>query len=263
MIIIITTGIKTITIIITIIAIQNKRYAHSGIMEHNEVEGETVGKPFPIVHPERAENVPVIQTTVTEEKHQIRASAGRIYNKINTVNLTKLKGGSQICTHCTVGGKTILAVIDTGAEMSLLRKSISDELKFTLKEAKFDLMSLSNMAIETFGVVDTRVQFIDNKDCINAQANFSVVPDVIFDPAIGALLGMDILKPIKTIIDTEEDKLTIKHKNKTVIKNLIQVRGIRSRDETMAALISTMFREKRGDEVMTWFIGFWQEKPHW
>ena len=222
---------------------------HSGTGGPNEHEERTVGQPFPIVHPEREGNIPVITTTETEAKTQVKVSAGKVYNKINTVNLTRSKGGSQVCAHCVVNGKTILAIIDTGAEMSLLRKSISDELKLTLKEAKFDLMSLSNMAVETFGVVDTRAQFMDDKEIINAQAHFSVVPDVIFDPAIGALLGMDVLKPLRTIIDAEVDKITIKHKNKTVVKDLIQVRGIRSRDETMAALVSILFREKRGEDV--------------
>ena len=143
----------------------------------------------------------------------------------------------------------MLAIIDTGAEMSLLRKSIADDLRLTLKESKFDLMSLSNMAIETFGEVDTRVEFAEGRKQIYAQAHFSVVPDVIFDTSIGALLGMDILKPLKTTIALDPFTITLNNSHTTLTKSLVDVRGIRTRDQTMAAVMAIMFKERSLSEI--------------
>ena len=216
------------------------------------VEQPTVGKPFAIHHPDREANIPLIRAgdNQNDKRDVFRASAGRtVYNKIQTVNLNKGKGGSQISTYCTIAGKTVLAIIDTGAEMSLIRKSIADNLKLTIKEAKFDLMSLSNMAVETFGVADTRVQFEEGHKHIYAQAQFSVVPDVIFDPSIGALLGMDILKPLKTTIALDPYTITINKSCTTIVKPLVDVRGIRTRDQTMAAVMTILFKEITVDEI--------------
>ena len=163
------TGVVVITIIeiIIIIIISNgnqRRYTHAATMDNDEkIETVTTGA-FPIVHEERHVFTPVVvKTPEADGKQKLQVNAMRTYNKIRSVNLTKLKGGSQVCAHCLINGKSVLAIIDTGAEMSLLRKSISDELNFTVKPAEFDLMSLSNMAVETFGEATTRVSFTNDK----------------------------------------------------------------------------------------------------
>ena len=85
------------------------------------------------------------------------------------------------------------------------------------------------------------------------------MPDVIFDQSIGALLGMDILKPLETIINTGKEKVTLMHDGLEIVKQLVQVRGIRSKHETMAALVSLLYRHKAEEDVHLMVHAFCQD----
>ena len=198
-----------------------------------------------VVHPERRKNMPVLPArdeNKHDEKEQKRARASRVHNKVCQLNLRHGPGASQVAVQCNIGGKDVLAVVDTGAEVSLIRRSIVQELNIKMKEANYDLISLSNLAMETHGVIDTRVRFNEGKVEFNAQGLISVVPDAIFEPSIGALLGMDVLMSVGARIDVMKEELLLRKSGKEMYKQLVTTRGIRSRDNAMAAVVTSIYR---------------------
>ena len=185
-----------------------------------------------LTHPERAEYIACLPAPDGDKggpKEGKAIQAARVHNKVCQLNLRHGAGASQVAVHCNIGGKDVLAVVDTGAEVSLIRRSIVSALKIKTREADFDLISLSNIAMETYGILDSRVKFEEGSEVVNAQACISVVPDAIFEQAVGALLGMDVLNSLNAKIDLKE---------KTLIKQLVEIRGIRSRDDAMAAAVT-------------------------
>ena len=192
------------------------------------------------------QQVPVLSSPASDSKHeqkeQKQARASRVQNRIRQLNLRHGPGASQVAVQCNIGGKDVLAVVDTGAEVSLIRRSIVKELNIKMKDADYDLISLSNIAMETHGVINTRVRFNEGKNEFNAQGLISVVPDAIFEPSIGALLGMDVLTSVGARIDVMKEELLLRKSGKEMYKRLVTTRGIRSRDNAMAAVVTSVYR---------------------
>jgi hypothetical protein len=156
-----------------------------------------------------------------------------------------------MAVQCNIGGRDVLAVIDTGAEISLIRRSIVDSMKIKTRESDYDLITLSNVTMDTYGVVDCRVKFSESVRTVNTQASLAVVSDAIFDQSVGALLGMDVLAPLKFNLKYEEGVIILKKKEKEVTKEIFDVRGIKKKDEIMQAAVTTVFRNAGREEAHT------------
>jgi hypothetical protein len=133
--------------------------------------------------------------------------------------------------------------------MSLIKKTVADKVDMKRSPAKFDLISLSNLRMDTFGIGDSRLTFEEGRKRINIQAKLAIVPDVVFNPSVAILIGMDILKPLGTTISMNPFTITLSKKGTTLINALHDVRGIRTKDETAAAVAALLYRCMTKDDA--------------
>lgn len=103
-----------------------------------------------------------------------------------------------------ISGKSVNAVIDTGASYTLLPKRIADEIgvRYTGERLKLGGAFLGLSDNTHIAIANIKFPFLNNLTYSSRIA--------VSERAKNTLIGMDVLNPLKIVVDTRTGELTIK-----------------------------------------------------
>lgn len=115
--------------------------------------------------------------------------------------------------------KTVNALIDTGASLTLIPKKIADEIevKYLNKKQQMHGAFEGGEDIAEIAAIDMNFPFLEDLNYIAEVAVSSKATDV--------LIGLDILNPLKITIDTDTHELSIKNEIVDGVKNGLAIVG--------------------------------------
>ena len=108
-----------------------------------------------------------------------------------------------------IKGKKFLAIVDTGAELSIIRQSVQLWCDTALSEPKFSALAIGETtAMPVLGASVVPIDFRAGTKSIGYDVNFLVVADTIFDKGVAMLVGQDVL--FASGIDNHTAELTVR-----------------------------------------------------
>ena len=117
-----------------------------------------------------------------------------ITGKIASLRMRSKPGEKQPIAEVEIHGKKFLAIVDTGAELSLMRQSVQLWLDSKLSAPDFCAVAIGEKtALPVIGASKIPVDFRSAGKEIGFDVDFLVVPDTIFDNGVAMLLGEDVL----------------------------------------------------------------------
>lgn len=132
--------------------------------------------------------------------------------------------------------KTVKVVIDTGASMTLLPKKIADEIgvRYTGEKQPLGGAFESLNDIAEVAIVNIKFPFLNNLNYVAKVA--------VSTKAIGVLIGMDILNPLKIIIDTNTHQIVVKDEMKEAVKTGLMIVGGAA---VLGTILYVLFRRRK------------------
>ena len=170
--------------------------------------------------------------------------------KLNySLNLQSKAGQRQFLVTLRIGGEAFNAIVDPGAELSLVRSSVWKQFSAPVDASRYNLLSLGGMSLPVMGTTKLLIAFPEGPRELKCEAQLTIVPDYIFYPGAHMLLGLDILRPLRMTMDIDErqDVLVVKDKDRITFRvPLWRQKGIRDLNTATAAAIQ-MIETSQGE----------------
>ena len=149
-------------------------------------------------------------------------------------------GQRQFLITLRISGEPFVAIVDPGAELSIVRRSVWKRFATPTLESRYKLISLCRMSLPVVGMTSLTLSFVEGSRELKFRALMTIVPDYIFYPGAHMLLGLDVLRPLRMNMDIDEnrDVLILKDHDRSIFKiPLWQQKGIRDINTATAAAI--------------------------
>ena len=166
-----------------------------------------------------------------------------------SLNLQSKAGQRQFLVTLRIGGEAFNAIVDPGAELSLVRSSVWRQFSAPVDASRYNLLSLGGMSLPVMGTTKLLIAFPEGSRELKCEAQLTIVPDYIFYPGAHMLLGLDILRPLRMTMDIDErqDVLVVKDKDRITFRvPLWRQKGIRDLNTATAAAIQ-MIETSQGE----------------
>ena len=190
----------------------------------------------------KAQNIP----------HRGAGGSGLTYS----LTLGSQGGQRQFLITLRISGEPFAAIVDPGAELSIVRRSVWKRFATPTLDSRYKLISLCRMTLPVIGMTSLNLSFYEGGRELPFRALMTIVPDYIFYPGAHMLLGLDVLRPLRMNMDIDEarDVLILKDSDRNTFRvPLWQQKGIRDLNTATAAaihMVETTQGVKKAREVV-------------